>query len=61
MRLFVIMSNDYPAGVMDDETKAEALVTSRNEADKNMPEVKKHQRGRIYWRSYPFELNAVET
>ena len=58
MKVYVIMSNDYPAGVMDNEVSAEALVETRNETDKNSVEVKNHQRGRIYWRCYEFEMNG---
>lgn len=61
MKLFVIMANDFPEGVMDDEAKAEELVKARNDADKiACGEASRQQiRGRIYWRSYPFELNKV--
>lgn len=59
-KYFVIMANDFPEGVMDDEVAAEAIVKARNEADKaNEPEKRRMGQGRIYSRSYPFTLNEV--
>ena len=64
-RLFVIMGNDYPAGVMDDEAAAEALCKARMDAQRaeliaQHGESGKHYSPRIYWRVYPFDLNAIE-
>lgn len=57
-RLFVIMGNDFPAGVRDDEAAAEALCKERNDAERSLRAA--YEMPRIYWRVYPFDLNAVE-
>ena len=64
-RLFVIMGNDFPAGVMDDEQKADALCKARMDAQRAElirlhDESGKHWSPPIYWRAYPFDLNAIE-
>ena len=65
MRVFVIMGNDVPAGVMDDGEKAEALCKARM-AKQRAALIKehgpsgKHWSPRIYWRAYPFDINAIE-
>lgn len=54
MKVFVIMTNDYPAGVMSDEEAAEALCAKHN-ADERA-------RGpRVFWRAYDFELDNTES
>lgn len=64
-RLFVIMGNDFPAGVMDDEAAAEALCKARMDAqrakliEEHGPSGK-HWPPPIYWRVYLFVLNAIE-
>ncbi len=61
MKVFVIMSNDFPAGVLDDEKKAEAFVKAKNAAEDDIKfrdRINKGLPGRIYWRSYGFELNG---
>jgi len=64
-RLFVIMGNDFPAGVMDDGAAAEALCKARMAAQRaaliaQHGESGKHWSLPIYWRVYPFALNAIE-
>lgn len=64
MKLSVIMANDFPAGVMDDEAAAEALVKERNEAEKirtSKPGYLSREGGgsRVFWHCYPFTLNEV--
>lgn len=58
MRVFVVMSNDFPAGVMDDEAKAEAFCKAKMLEQKRC--LKMHMAPRIYWRVYPFELNQEQ-
>lgn len=57
MKLYVIMTNDFPTGVMDDGEKAKELVRVRNEADKVRAETQRQTR--VYWNAYEFELNQV--
>lgn len=60
MQLFVIMSNDFPAGVMDDEAAAQALVDARNRAEASAEKTGSTLgRSRVFWRAYAFELNRV--
>jgi len=58
VKLFVIMSNDFPAGVMDDGAKAEAFCRTKNAADKNRTTLE--GRSRIYWVSYEFTLGLIK-
>lgn len=58
MKLYVIMGNDFPSGVMDDEAKAAAFCTNRMDAQRDPQHP--HVSPRIYWRYYEFELNKVE-
>lgn len=64
-QLWVIMGNDFPAGVMDDEAAAETLCRQRMDAQKaalieQHGPSGKHWAPRVYWRAYPFDLNAIE-
>lgn len=58
MKVYVIMGNDYPSRVYADEAKAEAFVDEKTREEKELAAKPVHQRsrGRIYWRSYEFEL-----
>ena len=58
MKLYVIMGNDYPAGVMDNETAADALCQSR--MDEQKKGLKPYEMPRIFWRAYAFDLNELE-
>ena len=55
---YVIMGNDFPAGVFDDEQAAERICADRNML--NDERRKQHQLS-IYWRVYPLTLNEVES
>ena len=57
--VYVIMGNDYPAGVMDDKDAAEKLCEARMQRQKDSM-AKNQYAPRIYWRTYPFELNAIK-
>jgi hypothetical protein len=57
MRVFVIMGNDFPAGVMQAREDAEKLCAEKNTADAIAAD--RDRRGRIYWRYYPFKLNKA--
>lgn len=50
--VFVIMSNDFPAGVMTDEDEADELVSEQNDLDKSEFPMR-----RVFWRSYKFQLD----
>lgn len=63
--VYVIMGNDFPDGVVDDEAAAQAICKERMEAQRAQL-VKEHGEGkgalyspRIYWRAHAFELNAI--
>jgi hypothetical protein len=56
--LYVIMGNDFPAGVMDDEAAAERLCADRNALNDDR---RNRRQLSIYWRVYPYTLNQVET
>lgn len=58
MQLYVIMGNDFPAGVMDDPHDADALCKARMAAQREG--LKPWESPRVYWRFYAFVLNAVE-
>jgi hypothetical protein len=52
--MYVVMSNDYPDAVFNDETAANIYCEGQNDAPEN-------QLGfggkRIYWRVYKFKIN----
>lgn len=59
--VFIIMSNDYPAGALTDEAQAEAVVDRFNREQKQKAGV--HGQ-RVYWRYYAFDigdLNGAES
>jgi hypothetical protein len=47
MKVFVVMGNDFPAAVFDNEETAEAYI-EHIKSEKPNPH--------IYWRVYPFDL-----
>jgi hypothetical protein len=51
MKVWVIMSNDYPESVFSNEEKAGAYVKEKNDKDKE-----KHPYRLIFWRSYEFDV-----
>ncbi len=54
MKVFVVMSNDYPDAVFAEKSAAEAYVKAEMTNPKN-----RHERSdvpRIYYRAYEFEL-----
>lgn len=53
MKVYVVMSNDYPDCVFKQEDKAETYVDERNKATENQLG---HSARRIYWRVYGFQL-----
>jgi len=55
MKMFVIMANDFPEAVFDDENKAKAFVVAMNASDRRRCE--SLHATRIYWKCYEFELN----
>lgn len=48
MKVYVVMSNDFPDSVYKTKTAAESYVAARTAEPPNVP--------RIYWRVYDFEL-----
>lgn len=58
MKLFVIMSNDFPAGVIDNGEQAKAFCQTKNEADKEQRT--RQMRSPIYWKSYEFDLGVIK-
>jgi len=52
MKIYVVMGNDYPKAAFSSEQKAEEFIAVMKAADK-----KADRSGRIYWRSYEFELD----
>ncbi len=61
MKVYVIMGNDYPDGVMTDKSTAEELCELRMDAQKRRKGIKGDpcERGpRIYWRTYEYELDG---
>lgn len=57
MKVWVIMSNDYPHSVYTNGRKAEKFVEEAIAAeDKEAAKpIQQRSRSRIYWRAYPFE------
>ena len=57
-KVFVIMSNDYPARVYTDQAKADRFVAEKiAEEDREAAKpIHQRARARIYWRSYEFEI-----
>jgi hypothetical protein len=53
-KMFVVMSNDYPAAIMSDETAAETLVERFRRDEK---EASGGHTGRVNWRVYEFDLD----
>lgn len=56
MKVYVIMSNDYPDRVFANEADAEAFCAEKKSADENKNLL---GRWRIYWRVYSFDV--IET
>lgn len=54
MKVWVIMGNDFPAGVKSTEAEAEAFCRVRGEMNASRL---KNGRGMIYWRCYEFEVD----
>lgn len=52
-KVYVIMGNDYPDAVFSDAGQADRHCEKMRERDRKMD-----QRPRIYWRSYPFKVDA---
>lgn len=50
MQVFVIMTNDYPAGVVSSQEAADELCNKHNFDEKE-------QARRVFWRAYDFELD----
>jgi hypothetical protein len=58
MKVYVIMGNDYPGAVFDNEAAADRFIALKKaENDKNMSQ---GMGGKIYWRKYEFKLNEGE-
>jgi hypothetical protein len=57
MKVHVVMGNDYPAAVFDDDKKAAAFVDKMKVTPEN---ISKFGHPRIHWRAYEFELNKEE-
>jgi hypothetical protein len=53
-KVYVIMGNDYPAGVLTSKSEAERVCQEKMEDQKKKGPVK------IYWRWYKFKLGVVE-
>lgn len=51
-KVYVIMGNDFPSGVVSNKTKAEKICKNK------MDEQKKQGPTRIYWRWYKFVLDG---
>lgn len=58
MKVYVIMSNDYPARVYKTEAAADKFVEEQTALEKveEAKPINQRARGRIYWRSYEFKL-----
>ena len=56
MKVYVLMGNDYPAAVFDNEAYGESIVSKLKEKEAAIR--KQHIAPSIYWRLYDFELNA---
>ncbi len=54
MKVYVVMSNDFPDSVFKNEADAEAYCDSKNKAPDNQRE---YGGRRIYWRVYGFALD----
>lgn len=52
MKVFVVMGNDFPAAVFDNEETAEAYVDFIKSEDRPIKPSR-----RIHWRVYAFDLN----
>ena len=57
--VWVIMSNDFPVGVFNNETDAEALCKANNAADKARAE-RDGPTARVYWKAHKFTLGEVK-
>lgn len=54
--VWVLMGNDFPAGVFDDEERARAELEYRKDFDAEL--VRKRSQDKVgYWRLTPFTLN----
>ncbi|WP_189400822.1 MULTISPECIES: hypothetical protein [unclassified Mesorhizobium] len=52
--VWVIMGNDYPAGVASSEANAEGKIAELKERDKR----RGVRDGAVHWRTYEFTLDA---
>lgn len=59
MKVYVIMSNDYPDRVFDNKEQADAFCKERMNDPKNC--YPNSTSFHIYWRSYEFELIKKES
>jgi hypothetical protein len=55
MRVFVVMSNDYPDAVYINEGAADSYAKRKNDEDKA-----EYPHRRIFWRVHPFELKTPD-
>lgn len=56
MKVHVVMGNDYPAAVFDDDKLAAAFIEKMDGPSNKT----KFGHSRIHWRAYEFELNKEE-
>lgn len=57
-RLWVLMGNDYPVGVFDSEERANRYADQIRKAERDNARRSGQCGPGIYYRSYPFTLNA---
>lgn len=58
MKVWVVMSNDFPDCVFDNEHAATIYVSGANWRDKQEAELPYNQRRRIYYRTYEFDVKS---
>lgn len=60
MKVWVLMGNDYPDAVFTDEEAGERIIAKLHAKHAAKNEERKASAGpSIYWRLYPFELDAA--
>lgn len=58
MKVYVVMSNDFPDRVFVSEKSADTFCKEKMDAQKNPlePYMEPYKSPRIYWRAYEFEV-----